>query len=229
MNTMPDEMKKRLEAEDALMERGEKLVFERYGGNLPVITHIVIASDYAHWDELNDQYLSSKPDFEKHVWQFGSYARMDWAVNQLNNRKVSAGTFYVHLPMLWVMSDPDDTDPRFLKVWKTARARNRRVNSYVTDNSQYRLPQGDLLDIYRGQMNDDGKYGISWTLDYRVALKFAKGAWYRCPMPGIVYVSQVRRKNVLAYLNGRNEQEVIIDPKDLIVPQVFARYIKKGG
>jgi hypothetical protein len=193
--------------------------------NLPVITQIVLGLDYACWDEIDAKFQSRKFSFLQAVWFFGSYARMEWAVKQLNDGKVSLMEFNWLLPNLWAHSDPDDTHPAFLKVWRDAFVWNK--GKYLKDDEAIRLPSSKMLDIYRGQLNDDGTYGISWSLSYDVAKKFAKGAWYRCPVEGIVFKAQVPRSKVMGYMTGRNEAEVIVDPSDLVDPVWVTRFEKR--
>ena len=78
------------------------------------------------------------------------------------------------------------------------------------------------LTVYRGVREDSPKYRkcISWTLSYEKACWFAT----RFSETGTVYECKVSRDAVLAYINDRNEEEVIIDisklPKNIKSIQV---------
>lgn len=68
----------------------------------------------------------------------------------------------------------------------------------------------EFIWLYRGQRAED-PIGISWTTKRSVAKKFASGAGFRTKIDGVVYATQVRRMNCLAYITGRGEHEVIVD------------------
>jgi len=70
----------------------------------------------------------------------------------------------------------------------------------------------DKVTIYRGVSDPKYKYGFSWTIDKRIALWFAnryeeKGA--------CVYECIVDKKDIICYLEIRNEKEAIIEPSVL--------------
>jgi len=102
------------------------------------------------------------------------------------------------LPDLWRGSDPDDTDPQYLRLWKTAWLANGRRT--VRDGPH--LPKGRTVRCYRGQ-DADAPLGIAWSLDRRVAEKFARGAGTRqSNRSGMVFETEVPRTAVLAYLTA---------------------------
>ena len=65
-----------------------------------------------------------------------------------------------------------------------------------------------------------GNPGISWTTDKRIALKFAATGGGRIRVRGGVLlqarVSTIQPGAVLAYITGRDESELIVDPKFLV-------------
>ena len=52
---------------------------------------------------------------------------------------------------------------------------------------------------------------MSWTLDRKTADWFA----HRFGEEGTVYEAQIRKEHILALFTGRNESEVIVDPRHL--------------
>lgn len=64
--------------------------------------------------------------------------------------------------------------------------------------------------VYRGQSDKSTIYtdSISWTLSKEVATRFAKGRGFG----GEVYTGSVLVEDVMAYYNGRSEQEVLVLP-----------------
>lgn len=73
-----------------------------------------------------------------------------------------------------------------------------------------KLPE--RVTIYRGVNNPDYKYGFSWTIDRRIADWFANRYENK---QSYVYECTVDKKDILCYLDIRNEKEVIIDPETL--------------
>ncbi len=144
----------------------------------------------------------------------GSYARLDFAIKLFSEKYITAKKFYAMLPQLWQGSDTTGGVAKYLPQWKEAFiAHGRRV---ITDGKP--LPKGDPLTIYRGQDRSVplGVFGISWTLDRAMAESFAAGKWARqANRDGLVYEALAPRSEILAYLTGRGEREIIIAPDRL--------------
>lgn len=71
----------------------------------------------------------------------------------------------------------------------------------------------DAVTVFRGvtPYNRRNIKVLSWTLDRRTAEWFA----HRFGEEGTVYEAKIRKEHIHAYFNGRNESEVIVDPKYL--------------
>jgi hypothetical protein len=176
------------------------------------ISAMVMASDLRTANEAWESLINGTPYDEAKI-RVGSFARLDWTIKALDAGYVSLDQVLDELPELWRGSDPDDTNPRFLELWRAAFIRND--NYYVYDEAL--LPEDDSPDItiYRGQ-DADAEYGIAWSLDRVIAEKFANGAATRqANRGGVVIMARVDKVDVLGYLTGRGESEVIVDPKDL--------------
>jgi hypothetical protein len=71
------------------------------------------------------------------------------------------------------------------------------------------------ITIYRGmsELEEENKeYGVSWTLDKSIAEKFAKSYLHNYDTRSqkhFVKSLEIKKSNVLAYFNDRNEEEVI--------------------
>ena len=79
----------------------------------------------------------------------------------------------------------------------------------------------DVVTVYRGvtSMNEKNVKALSWTLDRDTAEWFA----HRFGENGTVYEAQIQKQHIYAYFSGRNESEVIVDPKHLMeITQVQA-------
>jgi hypothetical protein len=178
--------------------------------DLGIATAYIIAGDRTHADRIDKMFQEGKLKFKQAAAAIGSYARFDWVVKQLDAKKVTAKTVYKMLPHLWTASDPDDTNPRYLELWKAAHKANH--NLAILDGKK--LPERMTFRIYRGQDRTQQTVGFAWSLDQATAAKFARGAWARQGnRDGVVIVGEVRRPHILAYLTDRGEQEIIVDPQ----------------
>lgn len=176
--------------------------------DLNPITASIMAGDAVSVDWVYDDVKAGKIEAAHAPNLVGSYARCDFALRLRDEGLLSEADLLDNWPDYWRSGDPDDTDPRFLAVWKAARERNGRC---VTDGR--RLPAGKWLMAFRGQRRGD-PIGLSWTLDREIAGKFATGAGVRVPLKdGGIKQSWVRRDAILAYVTGRGESELIVDPE----------------
>jgi len=72
------------------------------------------------------------------------------------------------------------------------------------------------LEVYRGIQYDSQRDGLSWTLDRDKAIWFAK----RFQRPNVqprLLSGKLDRQNVLAYMTGRGESEIICWPENVTV------------
>lgn len=77
---------------------------------------------------------------------------------------------------------------------------------YVSDQDDLYRPESSLL-IYRGGLPN----GIAWSESLKTAKWFASRFEENNP----VYCATVEPKNILARFKGRNEDEIIVDPRSL--------------
>ncbi len=71
----------------------------------------------------------------------------------------------------------------------------------------------ERVTIYRGVTPENEKNirALSWTLEYDKAEWFAN----RFSSNGTVYQAEIDKNHILAFFNGRNESEVVVNPKYL--------------
>jgi hypothetical protein len=180
---------------------------------IQTMTAIVMASDLVSMRRWRKRADAGEVPYAKSVNLVGSYYRWQYAYDLWCEGKLTDREFFTDIADRWRGADPDDTDPRWIEVWQ--KACDHFDVGYIRDGKA--LPLNHVIRVYRGEQPGD-KPGIAWTLNTVVATKFALGAGLRHPMrTGIVIGGTVRRHNILAYLTGRNEYEVIIDPKDVHV------------
>lgn len=185
--------------------------------SLPYLTRIVMGQDIVSARHMERRVREGSLEANVAVSLTGSYARMDLAQRLRADGLLDDETLFRNLPDWWVVSDPDDADPKLLDLWKEAYEAN---GGLIKDGRG--LPSGgQTLSIFRGQRPDDPR-GIAWSLSKDVAERFARGASFRTPIAdGVILGGRVRRDAVIAYLTGRNEREVIVDPIDVTVTKMW--------
>ena len=68
----------------------------------------------------------------------------------------------------------------------------------------------EVVNIYRGVSPGREKFGLSWTDNREKALWF-KGRFEHGDEHGILLTATIAKDDVLAYINARDEQEVVVD------------------
>lgn len=199
------EMNRAVEDSMADMTRAHEMV--ETDPRLPFITALVMAGDARSAERSKRWVEDGTHPFDQAINYVGSYARFEFALWGIEHGHTTQEALFADLPDLWRGSDPDDTDPRALALWKAAHAANK--GRYIRDGRP--LPRGRTIRVYRGQ-DDGAPFGIAWTTDLAIAEKFARGAATRQDnRGGRVFEVNVPRDQVIAYITGRNESEVILD------------------
>jgi hypothetical protein len=189
--------------------------------SIPFISAYVMARDLMSADRSLQWLREGKHDWPTAEVFCGSYGRLDLRARAYEEGLITEDEAVADLPSTWSGSDPDDTDPRFLNLWRKAHRLNG--GKMLRDKPRSALPRTRPLAIYRGQ-DEGAAFGISWSLDFTVALKFANGAATRQHnRKGVVYAATVDRTDVLGYMTGRSEAEVIVAPDKVRVPFVMTR------
>lgn len=179
--------------------------------NLPELTKVIMAQDMRAAEDALAAVERGEIEPKRALSFAGSYARIETLKTLVHRGKISLTEALDLLPELWPISDPDDTDPVIIRWWHHAY---HRAGRYVTDEGK-KLPRRKSLTVWRGQRRGD-PLGCAWSLSREIAEKFARGASFRTanPDPELVELT-IDRSLILAYLTGRGEEEVIIDPRFL--------------
>jgi len=118
------------------------------------------------------------------------------------------------LSSAWILSEAPSSDPNMSKRNLVALFKSI-PHEFIMDAEELRqyAELEDPVTIYRGVRSDKDKHikNLSWTLDREKAEWFA----HRFDRDGTVYEAQIEKKHILALFNGRNEAEVVVDPKHL--------------
>ena len=114
----------------------------------------------------------------------------------------------------WIRSENPNMDKNFVKknlvdMFKKA---DKSILMDGEEKEQFDSFE-DTVTIYRSVTSYNAKNikALSWTTDYQTAEWFA----HRFGEDGTVYQAQIGKEHILAFFNGRNESEVIVDPKHL--------------
>ncbi len=115
----------------------------------------------------------------------------------------------------WVRSESPNDDPNLSK--KKLLALFKAADPTILMDEEERGMLRDLespVTVYRGVTSYNAKNvkALSWTLDENVAQWFA----HRYGEQGTVYQAQIHKDHIYAIFTGRNESEVIVDPKHLV-------------
>jgi hypothetical protein len=193
------------------------------------ISQIVAANDYASLRRAKVRLMNGQITRQEALTHVGSYARMNMIIEMLDMTQSMGwepgwqiGEIYPRLAEIWSGSDPDDTDWRFEDMFYAARTvMTGADNEPLNDGTP--CPTNARLMVYRGEANGNPSLdlinvgGLSWTLNRDVAARFACGAALRAPTQGVVYEGQVNREDVLAFIIGRGESEVMAAPERVTI------------
>ena len=118
------------------------------------------------------------------------------------------------LGLCWIQTEAPNQDANvsqkeFVEMFQKASAED--LMNLDERRKLAELP--DEIEIYRGvtEKNKDNILAMSWTMKQETAEWFAN----RFKGKGKVYRAKIRKEDILAVFLGRNESEVIVDPKNL--------------
>lgn len=118
------------------------------------------------------------------------------------------------LALCWMQTEAPNQDvnvsqKEFVEMFQEASAED--LMNLDEHRKLAELP--DEIEIYRGvtEKNKDNILAMSWTMKQETAEWFAN----RFKGKGKVYRAKIRKEDILAVFLGRNESEVIVDPKNL--------------
>ncbi len=115
----------------------------------------------------------------------------------------------------WTTTESPNSDPNLSKRELLALFRSVSPQKLM-DEEEYELFRSleDVVTVYRGvtPYNAKNVKALSWTLNRDTAEWFA----HRYGEQGTVYEAQIPKEHICAVFLGRNEAEVIVDPKHLM-------------
>lgn len=126
----------------------------------------------------------------------------------LNKNYLSDETFNNCLKDVWILTEFPNADKNVsveqaLELFKKA---DKKI--LMTASEQLKLKSlSDEVKIYRGIHNRGNERALSWTDDYDKAVWFAK----RFDNTGYVLEATIKKDDIIAFFDGRNESELIVD------------------
>ena len=121
---------------------------------------------------------------------------------------VSKKDYSEFLAQMWILvefvnSDTEITPKDFIEIFKEADKK------YLMEKEELDIYKSlpDEVVIYRGVKPNSSTKALSWSLNKETAQWFAD----RFEENGKVYSAKIKKKDVLAYFDGRKEQEVVVD------------------
>lgn len=133
----------------------------------------------------------------------------------LSEHHMSQEDFSQILGVAWIRSENPNLDKNFAKRNLVAMFKKADKSFLMDSEERDQLEElDDVVTVYRGVTSYNAKNikALSWTTDYQTADWFA----HRFDEDGTVYEAQISKEHILAFFNGRNESEVIVDPKYLM-------------
>lgn len=182
------------------------------GGNLVMVDLVNKPEDLAAWRKLVGSLIDeaeSAYEIFNMVDKTYSFAFIKFAEPFLSDKDLGQV-----LSSAWVLNEAPSSNPNMSKRNLVALFKSI-PHEFIMDAEELRqyAELEDPVTIYRGVRSDKEKHikNLSWTLDREKAEWFA----HRFDRNGTVYEAQIEKKHILALFNGRNEAEVVVDPKHL--------------
>lgn len=127
------------------------------------------------------------------------------------NKFMSEKDFGNYLEDCWVSQENPNQDVNV--------SRKESVSYFKKANKKYLMTEEDFeyynnlpdeIEVWRGVSPGREEYGLSWTDDYDKAIWF-KRRFERDGSEGYLLSAKIKKEDVLAYFNSRNESELVVD------------------
>lgn len=125
------------------------------------------------------------------------------------SHKLSNMAYWETLRALWIACGKRENYPTFKELFRAGRQEQCYLMTDRDWDLYKELP--DDLTVYRA-VHKDGDNGLSWTTSKEFAENYAKSRNRE------VVSKRVKKADIFAYFNSRNEQEVILRESIAVVP-----------
>lgn len=167
---------------------------------------------------LNEQYVVKKEraeqslkekDFSTHVWMHERPYRWEAFCNI--SSLLNDDEYWTLARSIWIDSE---NIWQLIPIIHDALTANERLSSrslmMTAEEREFLNELPDEITIYRGAGKENHK-GYSWTVDKETAKWFAT----RLRNVGELLTGRIQKSNIIAYISGRNEDEIIAIPSDV--------------
>ena len=163
-------------------------------------------------DRVEEQIDHSGDAFEIYLLVNNPYALtfLKYALPHLSRTDMSR-----ILASAWTMAEYPNLDVNLSKRQLVSLFKAAAPDALMDEEERQELADLESpVTIYRGvtPYNEKNVRALSWTLNYDTAKWFAN----RFDQTGTVYEAQVDKEHIMALFNGRNEAEVVVDPRYLM-------------
>lgn len=144
--------------------------------------------------------------------------RIDFLINLFGEGGIDERTCGNELGQIWSMLENNDsTDAETKEIMlKWLLAADKDIIMDKNDLKAYNdLPEQVIA--YRGVQPGEPVKGFSWSLNLNTAQWFSK----RFSDEGQVYSATINKSDVIAYINSRDEQEIIVNYKNISEPTIL--------
>lgn len=123
--------------------------------------------------------------------------------------RMNDATYWDMLADIWIDSENIRQNPRVWQSLLSAKRPNREAMMNSSERDELaNMP--DTIKVFQGHTTDRDD-GWSWTVKRPTAEWFARRFASMETGQPVITIGQVKKANVLAYLNGRNEAEILVD------------------
>lgn len=156
-------------------------------------------------------------DWHQFIFAHERYDRLNALAEVMLIASVVSVDIWPLITSVWMDQESPDI-ATWTRIWSGGwRARHRAM----TEAERAALKaMGSKITVYRGYNDPDREHGLSWTTDREQAIWFAQrfaDVYGRKP---ILMEGNVKRKDVIAYLTGRSERELIIAPGNVNITSI---------
>lgn len=200
---------------------------------LPESVRMAAAIGKEEFDKLRQQKLLDQ-DFSGYLNTYGSHERFPKFVEIA--AMLSPEQYWKILREVWLMVEVIQPDkPKWLKLLNREVPARDHLMTQQEHEALAKLP--DDIDIWRGCGHKSGVRGLSWALNREQAESFAsyacgeRRALLASPFHGrtpIVVEATCHRSDVLALFLQRGESEIVVNPKNVTVRQLFTGVTPKA-
>ncbi len=163
--------------------------------------------------ELEKFFKDNNVDFLNQILWSSSDDKMQKFIDYVDNFKKDKDYWEQLSAVYQGMSNSYKLQEEIKQLFQAKRPEKESLMTAEELKQLSKLP--DNITIYRGMSiveKNSGVYGISWSLDEKIAEKFAEAFPHNYDTKGLemtVEKKTINKKDVVAYFIGRNESEII--------------------